>query len=63
VIGGDIDPIATVADLEELAAGIDGAQLAIIAGAGHSTFRDYPEATLGRLQAFVREVGDLPDAG
>ena len=53
VLVGDVDPITPVACSRELAEGIAGAHLEVVANAGHAPFRDQPETTLSAIRSFV----------
>jgi pimeloyl-ACP methyl ester carboxylesterase len=53
VLGGELDPITPVADSEDIAAAIPGAELRIFEGAGHGVFRDRPEEALAVIRDFV----------
>jgi pimeloyl-ACP methyl ester carboxylesterase len=52
VLGGELDPIATVADLEDLAAAIPDSQLRMIPGTGHGLRNKSAEA-VAIIRAFV----------
>lgn len=56
VVCGELDPVAPPALSEEIAAGIAGAQLAVIPGAGHVTNADAPEAFNEVLARFLRST-------
>jgi proline iminopeptidase len=53
VLGGELDPITPVADAEDIAAAIPGAELRIFEGAGHGVFRDKPQEALEVIREFV----------
>jgi proline iminopeptidase len=53
VLGGELDPICPVADSEDIAAAIPGAEVRIIEGAGHGVFRDKPEEAVVIIREFV----------
>jgi len=53
ILAGTLDPITTVPDHEDMAAGIEGARLEIFDGAGHGVFRDRPEEALATIREFV----------
>jgi len=53
VLGGELDPITPVADSEDIAAAIPGAELRIVEGAGHGVFRDKPEEALAIIREFI----------
>jgi pimeloyl-ACP methyl ester carboxylesterase len=54
ILAGDLDPITTVADHEEMAAAIRGSQLEVFPDAGHGVFRDRPNEALTVIRDFVR---------
>jgi pimeloyl-ACP methyl ester carboxylesterase len=56
VVCGDKDGVAPPAFSQEIAAGISGARLEIVAGAGHVTNADAPERFNGLLRAFLESV-------
>jgi pimeloyl-ACP methyl ester carboxylesterase len=53
VLGGELDPICPVADSEDIAAAIPGAEVRILEGAGHGVFRDKPEEAVAIIREFV----------
>ena len=53
ILGGRLDPIATVEDQLELHAGIPGSRLELVHAAGHGVFRDRPDEALALLRDFV----------
>jgi pimeloyl-ACP methyl ester carboxylesterase len=53
ILAGELDPITTVLDHEEMAAAIPGSELEVFAAAGHGVFRDRPEAALRVIREFV----------
>lgn len=53
VVCGELDPIAPVALSEEIARGIPGARLVVMAGAGHVANADAPEEFNAVLTAFL----------
>jgi pimeloyl-ACP methyl ester carboxylesterase len=57
VLGGQLDPITTVADLEDLAAAIPESQLAIVPGTGHG-LRNKPDEALAIVRSFI--IADPP---
>lgn len=59
ILGGELDPITTVADLEELAAAIPGARLEILPGTGHGARNKLDEA-LAIVREFVTESPAAP---
>jgi proline iminopeptidase len=54
ILAGELDPVTTVADHQEMAAGIVGSRLEVFAEAGHGVFRDEPERALALIREFVR---------
>ncbi len=58
ILGGELDPITTVADVEELAAAIPNSQLEVFRDAGHGVFRDQPTRALAVIREFVLARGD-----
>ena len=52
VLGGELDPITTAADLEDLAAAIPGSQLTIVPGTGHG-LRNKPDDALAIVRGFI----------
>ena len=53
VLGGAEDPITTLADQQDIAAAIPGAQLEIFPDAGHGVFRDKPAEALEVVRRFA----------
>lgn len=53
VLGGELDPITPVADAEDIAAAIPGAELRVFEGAGHGVFRDKPAEALEVIREFM----------
>lgn len=53
IVGGELDPITTTADLEELARAIPGARLEVFADAGHGVFRDKPAEAVAVIRDFI----------
>ena len=53
ILGGELDPITPVADLEDLAAAIPGSHLEVLPGAGHGVFRDRPSEALAIIREFI----------
>jgi proline iminopeptidase len=53
ILAGELDPVTTVADHEEMAAAIRGSTLRVFAGAGHGVFRDRPTEALSVIREFV----------
>jgi pimeloyl-ACP methyl ester carboxylesterase len=54
VLAGELDPITTVADTEELAAAIPTASVELFANAGHGVFRDQPAEAITVIRDFIR---------
>jgi pimeloyl-ACP methyl ester carboxylesterase len=52
VLGGELDPITTAADLQDLAAAIPGSQLRIVPGTGHG-LRNKPDEALAIVREFI----------
>ena len=57
ILAGDLDPITTVADHEEMVAAIPGSRLEVFHDAGHGVFRDKPDDALGVIRDFVLAEG------
>lgn len=53
ILAGELDPITTVLDHEEMASAIPGSKLEVFAAAGHGVFRDRPDAALRVIREFV----------
>ena len=55
MLAGDTDPVTPLEDAQEIAAAIPApwGRLQVIAGAGHGTWRDKPEAAMAALRAFI----------
>jgi pimeloyl-ACP methyl ester carboxylesterase len=53
VLAGELDPITTVADHEEMVAAIQGSRLEVFQDAGHGVFRDKPDDALAVIRDFV----------
>lgn len=64
VLTGDTDPVCPQADSEDIHAALPPAwrELAVVAGAGHGTWRDRPEAAMAVLRAFVERVAPVRPA-
>ena len=58
ILAGELDPITTVADHQDMAAGIRGSRLEVFAGAGHGVFRDKPTEALELIRAFALATDD-----
>jgi pimeloyl-ACP methyl ester carboxylesterase len=56
ILGGELDPITTAADLEDLAASIDGSRLEILPDTGHG-LRNKPDEALAIIRDFVSVRG------
>lgn len=52
ILGGELDPLATPADLEDLAAAIPGSQLVIVPGTGHG-LRNKPAEAAAIVRRFI----------
>ena len=61
ILAGELDPITTVADHEDMAAAIPGSRLEIFTDAGHGVFRDKPAEALGLIRDFVVAGSEAPD--
>jgi pimeloyl-ACP methyl ester carboxylesterase len=59
ILAGELDPITTVADHQDMAAGIRGSRLEVFAGAGHGVFRDKPTEALDMIRDFALATDDL----
>lgn len=59
ILAGELDPVAPIADMEELRDHLPAALVRYhaIANAGHGTHRDDPETTFGLIRDFIAEVG------
>lgn len=53
ILAGELDPITTVADHEDIAARIPGSRLEVFPDAGHGVFRDKPTEALSVIREFV----------
>jgi proline iminopeptidase len=53
ILSGELDPVITVRDQEELAAGIAGSRLVVFNNAGHGVWRDKPEEALATIRDFI----------
>jgi proline iminopeptidase len=53
ILAGELDPITTLADHEDMAAAIPGSRLEVFADAGHGVFRDAPENALAVISEFI----------
>lgn len=60
VLAGDQDPVTPLQDAEEIAAAIPApwGRLAVVADAGHGTWRDRPEAAMALLRDFIVATAD-----
>ena len=54
ILAGELDPITTVPDHDEMAAAIQKSRLEVFSDAGHGVFRDKPEEALAVIRDFVR---------
>jgi pimeloyl-ACP methyl ester carboxylesterase len=55
ILSGELDPIITVRDQEELAEAIPASLLFVFEGAGHGVWRDKPDEALAAIRDFIRE--------
>ncbi len=53
ILAGELDPITTLADHEDLAAAISGSRLEVFPDAGHGVFRDKPQEALAVIREFI----------
>jgi proline iminopeptidase len=53
ILSGELDPLITVPDQEELAAAIPGSRLVVFNDAGHAVWRDKPEEALATIREFI----------
>lgn len=53
ILAGELDPITTLADHEDMAAAIPASRLEVFADAGHGVFRDKPEKALAVIREFI----------
>jgi pimeloyl-ACP methyl ester carboxylesterase len=53
IMAGELDPIITVADAQDLAAAIPGSRLELFADAGHGVFRDKPAQATQMIRRFI----------
>ena len=58
ILAGDLDPVTTVADHQDMATGIPGSRLEAFPGAGHGVFRDKPAAALAVIRDFALAAHD-----
>jgi pimeloyl-ACP methyl ester carboxylesterase len=58
ILAGELDPITTVLDHEEMAAAIRGSRLEVFRDAGHGVFRDKPDDALRVIRDFVLAGSD-----
>jgi proline-specific peptidase len=56
ILAGELDPVTTVADHEEMAAAIPGSRLEVFPDAGHGVFRDKPARALEVIRDFVLDA-------
>jgi proline-specific peptidase len=57
ILAGELDPVATLADHEDMAAAIPGSRLEVFADAGHGVFRDKPAEALNVIREFILDEG------
>jgi proline iminopeptidase len=53
ILSGELDPLITVRDQEELAETIPGSRLVAFNDAGHGVWRDKPEEALATIREFI----------
>jgi pimeloyl-ACP methyl ester carboxylesterase len=53
ILAGELDPITTLADHEDMAAAIPGSRLEVFPDAGHGVFRDKPQQALPVIREFI----------
>jgi pimeloyl-ACP methyl ester carboxylesterase len=53
ILAGEVDPITTLADHEDMAAAIPGSRLEVFPDAGHGVFRDKPQEALAVIRKFI----------
>jgi proline iminopeptidase len=53
ILAGELDPITTLADHEDMAAAIPGSRLEVFPDAGHGVFRDKPQEALAVIREFI----------
>jgi pimeloyl-ACP methyl ester carboxylesterase len=53
ILAGELDPITTTADHEEMAAAIPTSRLELFPDAGHGVFRDKPDQALNLIRDFI----------
>ena len=53
ILSGELDPLITVRDQEELAEAIPGSRLVVFNDAGHGVWRDKPEEALATIREFI----------
>jgi pimeloyl-ACP methyl ester carboxylesterase len=53
ILSGELDPLITVRDQEELAEAIPGSRLVVFNDAGHGVWRDKPEEALATIRVFI----------
>lgn len=63
ILAGELDPITTVPDHEEMAAAIQESRLEVFPDAGHGVFRDKPEDALAVIRDFVLTDPDAKGIG
>ena len=62
VVVGDEDELSPVPAAEHMAAALEGAELVVIAGAGHMTSNESPEPLASALAALLRRAEERPAA-
>jgi len=53
ILAGELDPITTLADHDDMAAAIPGSRLEVFSDAGHGVFRDKPREALAVIREFI----------
>ena len=53
ILAGELDPITTLADHEDMADAIPGSRLETFPDAGHGVFRDKPQEALALIREFI----------
>jgi pimeloyl-ACP methyl ester carboxylesterase len=53
ILSGELDPVVTVRDQEELAKAIPESRLVVFEGAGHGVWRDKPDEALAAIREFI----------
>jgi pimeloyl-ACP methyl ester carboxylesterase len=61
ILAGELDPLITVSDHEDIAAAIPSSRLLVLAGAGHGVFRDKRAEALAAIREFVTHSASSPE--